>query len=620
MYKSNIIYNKIFYMLALLLALLFSQIVFYFSSDIKAFAQNNSIELTPLTLEGTGTYSTPYLVKSSADLNNLCAYTNSGGNTQGLYFKLTSADLTESGALEVALIEPIGTAHSPFMGVFDGNDITLTGATYSTNAQGQAGIFGQIKNATIQNLTVKYTSKETTATVMGGIVASAYSSNILNCTNKTNIYNTAGDAMVAGIVGYAYNLNIENCTNEASIKNETTQSVPAEKCVVGGIVGFGYNTNVTLCSNFDNISNSSNNNVYSGGIVGVGNSNTKVSQNFNYSTASISAQTTNKNYSSYAGGIVAYSGTVSDCFNRGNIVAKGVESDSTSKITIKNYGVKAANLSKYNESYYNRKVSTIKAYAGGISGGGTTISNSYNTGSVSGGNIKYTYDLNYILLYTKNTAIYGAPVVSGYAEYIKGTISIINKYNNDGIMPSNSSTNIYSTFNNICSDANFDLKSEFDCVYFTKTMQTENRAGTFTFKSSNCSYITKNMDGNTNGVVTKKTDGKYVLSAPFKDLKVYITYSSDKIILKHGYKSLKDSTYSAVYNDEQTDTIINESISRQGSKTNIISSSSIKSTKVDGSDKALPSGFSSSVWAYSSLINDGYPHLIKYYWQDKATI
>ena len=611
--------NKIFIIIAFL-TVFFTQLIFWGASGIIAEERKNNIVVTPLSLTGTGTYLNPYLVNTDKDLNNLCAYTNSGGNTAGVYFKLTSSDLNADGAFVASLTEPIGTATYPFMGIFDGDNITLTGASFATNANNQAGIFGQVKNATIQNLTVAYNSTNTTATTMGGIVASAYSSNIINCTNKTDIYNTTGDAMIAGIVGYAHNLNIENCTNEATIKCLSTGEGISS---AGGIVGFGYNTNISYCKITPNITpeingggggGSSSEISYRGGIAGsLSGGSTKES----YNTATISASGTNE---SYAGGIVgkATNHTITNCFNRGNVSASAKATSATEKITIKYYGVKASNVSKYNDSYYNKTTTTIKAFAGGISGEATTISNCYNTGTVSGGSIKYFYDLNYILLYTKQVSIYGAPIMSSYAEYIKGTITIINKYYYDGIMPSNSSTSIYSTFNNVSSDAIFNLKSEFEAQYYENKWVTEHKDGTFSFCSTNSSYITRNMKGNTNGVVTKKVEGKYVLSAPFKDLKVYITYSSNSLTLKHGYKPLKDSTYSSVYKNEQTDTIINETLSRQDAKTNVISYTNIKSSKIDGSDKTLPSGFSSTVWAYSSLINDGYPHLVKNYWQDSA--
>ncbi|MDY2696041.1 MAG: hypothetical protein SOV27_02640, partial [Eubacteriales bacterium] len=51
---------------------------------------------------------------------------------------------------------------------------------------------------------------------------------------------------------------------------------------------------------------------------------------------------------------------------------------------------------------------------------------------------------------------------------------------------------------------------------------------------------------------------------------------------------------------------------------NYLTYNSGKSYRYDGSDRTLPSGFSNKIWAFSSIINDGYPHLVKNYWQDSA--
>ena len=595
-----------------ILAMLFSFVLFFGVSGLVAEERKSNIVVTPLALEGTGTYSSPYLVKSGADLNNLCAYTNSGGNTKGLYFKLTSADLTESGALEVALTEPIGTTHSPFMGVFDGNDITITGATYATNAQGQAGIFGQIKNATIQNLTVKYSSTDTTATTMGGIVASAYSSNILNCTNKTNIYNTAGDAMVAGIVGYAHNLNIENCTNEATIKCLSTGEGISS---AGGIVGFGYNTNISYCKISPNITpeingggsgGSSSEISYRGGIAGsLSGGSTKES----YNIATISASGTKE---SYAGGIVgkATNHTITNCFNRGNVSASAKETTSSStKLT----------------DYANYVIKNTKGYAGGICGSGATINCCYNTGNVIGGKMVYSITISQTFSEVTYTTVRNQSIPSGYYDdQLSGKINIVSKYYYNNIIPMKSTTNSFTTIaNSIPSDAYLNMSTNMH----QKTRKSDyswtesDVSGSFSLNLTNSGYFEKTYAGNNKGVETIKNVGYTIRGygkywAKFSSMKIKINYSKDLLAINHCYKySSGYKDYQPVYEDKNI-SLVYLSLSRESSLPNV--NTDVVSKRFNGSDKTLPSGFSSTVWAYSSLINDGYPHLVKNYWQDSA--
>ena len=594
-----------------ILAMLFSFVLFFGVSGLVAEEKKSNIVVTPLSLEGTGTYSSPYLVKSSADLNNLCAYTNSGGNTKGLYFKLTSADLTESGALEVALTEPIGTAYSPFMGIFDGNDITITGATYATNAQGQAGIFGQIKNATIQNLTVKYSSTDTTATVMGGIVASAYSSSILNCTNKTNIYNTAGDAMVAGIVGYAHNLNIEYCTNEATIKCLSTGDGISS---AGGIVGFGYNTNISYCKVSPIItpglingggSGSSSKIAYRGGIAGtLSGGSTKES----YNTATISCFGTDE---AYAGGIIgkATNHTITNCFNRGNVSATANETTSSStKLT----------------DYATYVIKSTKGYAGGICGSGSSINRCYNTGTVSGGRELYVITVSHTITAQVVSSVRGSitAVTATHSDILSGTVSVVYKYNYNNICPQSSGSYVYTTvINNLKSDFGINLSTKMNSKYLGGSTSTTN--GSFSLNVTNSSYLSNTYTGNTKGVATIKNKSATIRNytnywAEFTSLSVVLNYSASSLSLTHNYNQSTGSNYTTPVYSSRSASIISLSLSRESYKPTQVIASNIKSTTVLGTDKTLPSGFSSSVWAYSSLINDGYPHLVKNYWQDSA--
>ena len=605
--------NKIFIIIAFL-TVFFTQLIFWGASGIIAEERKNNIVVIPLSLTGTGTYLNPYLVNTDKDLNNLCAYTNSGGNTAGVYFKLTSSDLNADGAFVASLTEPIGTATYPFMGIFDGDNITLTGASFTTNANNQAGIFGQVKNATIQNLTVAYNSTNTTATTMGGIVASAYSSNIINCTNKTDIYNTTGDAMIAGIVGYAYNTNIENCTNQATIKCLSTGEGISS---AGGIVGYGFNTDIKYCrvipgKDIDRINGgggggSSSDTSYRGGIAGIVSSG-KTEESYNM--LDITASGTD---SSYAGDIVGYATdhTISNCFNRGNISATANSTTSS----IKRNSPQRANRVNLSSSGYTINTTTTLAYVGGIAGySKSEINNCFSIGDILGGK-KRTIVENHSHFESEKrvdadnffeiATCYTYSALDSKIEYdemlyfsgINGNVS-------------KNPTNCYSDFSNLNDNLNVYMCSEvFDRIeihsygnvtHENKTVKESSKLDKNDQKYSNISMDVKNHLGDCSNSYANLNVDKDSIS-----LKIGTTYNYKTPSLRggeyhHDPQAIKP--YSVTYNR-----VRNYDMYESGT-----------SSEFDGSDRTLPSGFSNEIWAYSSLINDGYPHLIKNYWQNSA--
>ncbi len=144
---------------------------------------------------------------------------------------------------------PIGTAIAPFKGTFDGNNKTISGLTITEATGGKAGLFGEIENATIKNLTVSGTitlSGNISGDMIsiGGICAnscepglSPESSTIDNCINNvtidvTGVENTDA-VLVGGIVGVIQGNGgkITNCTNNGNI----SASSSASNIIVGAI-------------------------------------------------------------------------------------------------------------------------------------------------------------------------------------------------------------------------------------------------------------------------------------------------------------------------------------------------------------------------------------------------
>lgn len=111
--------------------------------------------VTELTLQGSGTAETPYKITSAEDLENFQAYVNSGGDTQGKYFLLTSkTDIVVKETEEKAWV-PIGTPEHPFLGTFRAGDyvkLTFIGAGIESFT-GDYALFGE-NGGTIENLTL----------------------------------------------------------------------------------------------------------------------------------------------------------------------------------------------------------------------------------------------------------------------------------------------------------------------------------------------------------------------------------------------------------------------------------------------------------------------------------
>ena len=124
---------------------------------------------------GKGTKESPYLISNKEDLNNLKDIVNGGQGCEGIYFQLTASfELPENweqiGAMkdssketEDAMLSGAGTDMgvnvNPFMGIFDGNDHTIT------IPENGMPLFKYVRKATIKNLNIKGTKIAASALV-----------------------------------------------------------------------------------------------------------------------------------------------------------------------------------------------------------------------------------------------------------------------------------------------------------------------------------------------------------------------------------------------------------------------------------------------------------------------
>ena len=290
-------------------------------------------------------------VSSAADLARVGTGQSSGGHvwSLGAYYYQT-ANITLSG-----LFTPIGSSSSPFTGTYNGQRYSITGLAVNstsniTGSNNGGGMFLYVSGATLTNIDLVNVNVIGGIYHTGGLVATAVSSTISNCT-------------VSGLVNINYSGGGQS---------------PTYQCV-GGIAGVAYNSTIEKCVNYANVNlygRSGNNQGtgFAGGIVG-GNANSTItgpltiSQCANFGSIYANTQLTSIGIHAAAGGIIgmAYGAsganlTVKDCYNSGSVSTHTSSSGSTSSL-VASGGI-------------------LGGLRNGQLGGSWTISNCYNTGKI----------------------------------------------------------------------------------------------------------------------------------------------------------------------------------------------------------------------------------------------
>ncbi len=193
-----------------------------------------------------------------------------------------SASRTENGGLG---FKPIGTEDRPFGGSFNGAGYVISGLYINRSSKSYnpsnnfIGLFGSLKNATIENLGVMGEVKGNSW--VGSIAGGVYSSIIKNCFSSVNIM---GQRDTGGLVGFLE----ESSTLSSSY---STGSIIGDR-YTGGLVGFATDYS-TLTSSYSTARVSGTE--YVGGLVGFVHSSIKINDSF--STGSV-------NGVSYVGGLI----------------------------------------------------------------------------------------------------------------------------------------------------------------------------------------------------------------------------------------------------------------------------------------------------------------------------
>lgn len=298
-------------------------------------------------------------------------------DTSVKYYLTNDIDLAKYGNFT-----PIGSSSEYFKGTFDGNgyaikNMTISGSSYQA-------LFANVAGATIENLTILYSSITATGNYAAAIVAHVGAANftMTNCyvVNTTVKTTGSGGYGVGGLIGFveastsSYITNVSN----SGIKGG---SVFSYTYGCGGIIGEVYSGKAVISECFcaaDSVYAQSYGGA--GGMVGIAKGVVEITDCYNLAdiTCYMGANSTAANYYGAAGGIIGMnnnaSNTATYCYNLG---------------TVK--GAFAATR------FY-------PTYSGGISGYnvGLTSTSCYNGGTVTSGNY-----LTNTASEVKNGTIYG---------------------------------------------------------------------------------------------------------------------------------------------------------------------------------------------------------------------
>lgn len=198
----------------------------------------NSIASFSFSGIGAGTEKSPYLITNCDELFEI-------RSDLSAHYKLVN-DIDLGTWLEENSPQygwsPIGTASSPFSGVFDGNNNCILNLKINRESSNDLGLFGYVVSATIKNLVIinpQIIGNDNVGTILGQRYAdSRYDEAGPGALLISNCYviggSIQGNNCIGGIIGYDYcgghagALTIEKCHNSANITGTSK---------IGGICG-----------------------------------------------------------------------------------------------------------------------------------------------------------------------------------------------------------------------------------------------------------------------------------------------------------------------------------------------------------------------------------------------
>ncbi len=262
---------------------------------------------TEFNFEGAGTASSPWLIKTAADLRAL-SEASRNNSFNGKFFRL-DADINMASERG---FEPIGSSKAAFNGTFDGNNHIISNLNIDAVGYHFQGLFGAcFTNSTIKNLILRNCSLNGDGYYLG--LVAGYSQGIIdNCRVQGSI--SGAGMCVGGIIGRSY----------GAVRKSSFSGSASAYGYVGGIVGYSYGE-ISSCHSDANVSlplRLTNGAACVGGIAGLAQS---------YSTAlegkildcRFSGTVTQASGYGFAGGISGYMYAVSvdRCLNTGSVSA-----------------------------------------------------------------------------------------------------------------------------------------------------------------------------------------------------------------------------------------------------------------------------------------------------------
>lgn len=264
-----------------------------------------------IKIEGWGTQSSPYLIKTPSQLEKLTADINSPNNEKfnSAYIRLEN-DLDLKGVQ----IDPIGSVlnEGHFGGTFDGNGHTVSNFTVNEEYS-VVGFFGYVVQGTVKNLTVETDYElqmlDEQNYIVGGVAAYGIGADIVGCSFNGNIVADFAYeypvAYVGGIMGFAQGYDndisgtVSYCNVQGDMQSIGTQSVFTTGGVVGATMGTAESAPVCV-NNCTYVGEITGRNTLAGGIVGYLRAHSSVANSFSAGKVEGSSRTT----FSAAGGIV----------------------------------------------------------------------------------------------------------------------------------------------------------------------------------------------------------------------------------------------------------------------------------------------------------------------------
>lgn len=165
--------------------------------------------------EGSGTSESPYLIKTTSDLDQLATEVNAGYSYSSKFFKLTTnLDYKDVALVNGSNYTAIGVPEHPFRGTFDGNNRTISGIRINKNDRDQA-LFGN-NTGTVQNVIL--IDADITGDQSVGGIAGFNGGTIQNCLvfNSTFTATSNVSALVGLNNGTLSNSYYHNCTVNSS--------------------------------------------------------------------------------------------------------------------------------------------------------------------------------------------------------------------------------------------------------------------------------------------------------------------------------------------------------------------------------------------------------------------